>query len=114
MSRQTSIETYNIIKANGLLSERRWEVYSFLFENGPLTQTELTNRFPKGMENSLRPRFAELEKMGVIKVVDVRQCKVTGRSVYEWEVTDKLPVKLTKLNKIECEHCHGNGYKIQE
>ena len=53
-TRQTSIDCYNEIKANGLLSKRRLQAY---------------------------------------------QCRVTGRNVIEWDLTDKLPIDIKNTNK---------------
>ena len=39
--RQTSIDCYNKIKAEGLLSKRRLEVYEILFHHGQLTANEI-------------------------------------------------------------------------
>lgn len=96
MSRETSIAVYQQIEAQGLLSKRRFEVYSYLFNNGPATQMETTKVLCKDgliTQHSYTPRFAELEKMGVIKIVGERTCTVTGRNVLSWDVTDSLPTE---------------------
>jgi len=41
LSRDTSIEAYRTIKANGLLSKRRLQVYEYLFNHGPATAKEI-------------------------------------------------------------------------
>ncbi len=86
---------YRQIEAEGLLSKRRWEVYRHLFKLGPLTQREVTDQVSSkfAAERSYTPRFAELEKMGVIESVGERTCSITGRHVLIWDVTDKLPAK---------------------
>lgn len=102
MIRETSIETYHRIKDEGLLSALRWTVYDCLFRKGPLTQMECCRAIddPNVQDRSLMPRFAELERMGVIKSLGSRTCTVTDNNVLEWDVTKNIPIK-TKKNKIE-------------
>lgn len=116
MTRRTSIETYHAIKDNGLLSELRWRVYDLLFHHGPLTQMELCrkNADPGVQDRSLMPRFAELEKMGVIEVIGERICTITGRMVLVWDVTDRLPVKWDKPKRQKCKSCDGQGYITEQ
>ena len=44
-------------------------------------------------------RISELRDRGVIYEKDVRPCKVTGRNVIEWDLTDRLPVNIKNSNK---------------
>jgi len=117
MIRETSIEAYNQIKSNGLLSLRRWEVYDILFRKGPLTANEAFREI--AMERGKRAqsllsvsnaRFTELRKIGVVKEVCERTCTLSGVKVIEWDVTDRLPVKLDKPEKHKCRTCNGKGY----
>lgn len=94
--RQTSIEVYNQIRESGILSTRKMQVYSTLFEYGPLTQAELCNLLPEVSERSLTPRFAELLSMGAIQDAIERECRITGRNVIAWDVTSKFPTPLPK------------------
>lgn len=115
MIRDTSIEAYNTIKNNGLLSERRFQVYEVLFAHGPATAMELRRFFPKGfVDSQIRARLNELRQLGCARESKERPCSVTGMNVIEWEVTDKLPVKFEKSEKIKCEHCNGKGYTMDE
>ncbi len=103
MIRQTSRDAYNEIKTNGLLSERRWQVYSLLYEHGPLTGSEMALKF-KAKYGILAPnqanmlaRVGELREMGVAREVSEHHiCPITGHRVILWDVTDKLPKKRTK------------------
>lgn len=109
MIRQTSIEVYKQIEAEGLLSKRRFEIYRCVFNNGPLTQMEAA-RFTGLLDHSVTPRFAELERQGVITTVGERKCSITGRRVLIWDVTDRLPSKFEKPKRTKCKHCDGKGY----
>lgn len=99
MTRETSIETYNAIKREGLLSKRRWEAYNLLFQHGPMTANELmdvaerTKQANHIVMETLSKRMSELRKMGAIKEVGERSCKITGRNCIEWDVTKNKPTK---------------------
>ena len=87
--RQTSIDVYTEIKASGLLSKRRWQVYDCLFHEGPLTGNELVERLK--LPGAWK-RLSELEAETVVRDVGERQCSVTGREVTLWDVTSNLPI----------------------
>lgn len=110
MTRQTSIEAYNTIKENGLLSKRRWEVYQTLYEHGPLSQVETSFSLRGKLDWGINPRFSELKKMGLIievgKTIDPR----TGQTVLLWDVTSNLPKKFEKPKRFKCNACAGKGY----
>ena len=93
MARDTSIAVYHQIIAEGLLTKLKLQVYECLYEHGPLTQNEtfVKLNLPKIKQDSIKPRFAELKELGVIKEVGKRPCRLTKREVYEWDVTSKLP-----------------------
>lgn len=116
-ARQTSIEAFHEIKANGLLSERRFQVYECLFESGPLTQNECHQLISSDnmiTKQSIGPRFAELERVGVITEVGKRVCSVTGKNCIIWDVTKKLPLKLDKPKKVKCPTCNGKGHTAEQ
>jgi len=93
MIRDTSIQTYNIIKENGILGQLQWEVYDYLFHNGPTYQQYLTIA-RNDLSRSLSPRFAELERMGAIKEVGRTISQYTKHEVMLWDVTSNIPRKL--------------------
>jgi len=105
--RQTSIDCYNEIKANGLLSKRRLEVYKALLSTAPCTSSEaIRNANTTFGVFGVSSRFTELRDLGVIYEKDVRKCKIRGRNVIEWDLTDTLPnnnklVKITKNDRKE-------------
>lgn len=117
MTRQTSIEAYREIKENGLLSKRRWQVYDYLFHNGPATARQavlaISNEFGNNVSiafGSLATRFCELRRSGVIEEVGTIIDKETKHEVILWDVTKNLPKKIVKPKKIKCTHCKGKGY----
>lgn len=100
MIRQTSIDTYIQIKENGLLSSLRFEIYDCLYMHGPMTQMETCRKLGSfRQDRSIMPRFAEMEKAGVIKTTGTRLCTVTKREVLLWDCTDKLPMKFIQKRR---------------
>lgn len=91
--RQTSINCYNQIKANGLLSKRRFQTLEALIKIAPCTATELQNSmdYNDGGRDCMK-RLSELRDLGVIYEKNERNCSVTGRTVIEWDLTDNLPL----------------------
>jgi hypothetical protein len=95
--RQTSIDCYNQIKKEGLLSKRRFEVYEALLSSAPCTSSEaLRNANTTFGVFGVSSRFTELRDLGVIYEKGEKTCSITGRNVIEWDFTDKLPVKIKK------------------
>ena len=114
MVRDTSIEAYNKIKENGLLSKRRWQVYDVVYNHGPMTSGEafkiLNNGSATKSLTQSRARFTELREMGVFVELGERTCSVTGHAAILWDVTSKLPIKFEKPLRQKCPHCDGKGY----
>lgn len=97
MTRQTSIDAYNKIKNDGLLTRLRWEVYKVLYEHGPLTANELAVRYFSSLQyQSVSSRFSELRDMGVVQELGKKKDDYTKMSVILWDVTDQIPSKLIK------------------
>lgn len=90
--RETSLEAYNRIKDEGLLSERRFEVYEITYLHGPGTAGELSQHTHKQNRNNFATRLTELRKQGVVRECGERDCLVTGYNAIVWEVTDEMPI----------------------
>ena len=92
MTRQTSLEAYERIKREGLLSKMRLAVYGCLYEHGPLTASEVDERLVEpGKRPHASKRLTELEALGVAVRVEVRACRVTGNRAQAWDVNADLP-----------------------
>ena len=99
-TRKTSIEAFNKIKQEGLLSKRRFEVYEALYTSAPCTSSEaIRNAKTTFGVFGVSSRFTELRNLGVIYEKGEKQCTITGRNVIEWDLTDKLPVNFKNKNK---------------
>ena len=95
--RQTSINCYNQIKAQGLLSKLRLRTLNAMLYSAPCTAGELQSYIDK---NGIKVKHAwkllsQLRDLGVVYEKDERKCNVTGRVVIEWDLTDNLPIKPT-------------------
>lgn len=97
-TRQTSIDCYNQIKAHGLLSKRKLEVYKAILKNAPCTTNEALKDVYSG-SHGVGSRTSELRDAGVIYEKNIRPCRVTGKNVIEWDLTDRLPINIKKSNK---------------
>jgi hypothetical protein len=96
--RQTSIDCFNQIKKEGLLSKRRLEVYEAIFKNAPCTTNEALKDVYSG-SHGVGSRTTELRELGVIYEKSQRKCLITKKSVIEWDLTDNLPKELPKSNR---------------
>tara|TARA_R100000544_G_C2222939_1_gene58703 strand:+ start:1042 stop:1464 length:423 start_codon:yes stop_codon:yes gene_type:complete len=103
ITRQTSIDCFNQIKKEGLLSKMRFHVYESIFLKSKQTAGELSEFLNltgiKIRHGSVNGRLTELRDLGVIYEKDVRACKVTGRNVIEWDLTDRLPITVKNTKK---------------
>lgn len=97
MIQETSREAYNTIKANGLLSKRRFEVYEFIAQTGPCSINRLLSEKAWAGKNtgSLTGRISELRDMGVIAPWG-EEVAPTGHRVILWTITKNLPVRRPK------------------
>jgi hypothetical protein len=94
MTRQTSIDAYNKIRASGLLSKARWQVYNVLYWHGPMTAAELDEYLKKELNRErggFWKRLSELRDCGVAEEGGKRICHETGSEAILWDVTKGLP-----------------------
>ena len=91
-TRQTSIDCFNQIKQEGLLSKRRLQVYESIYNSAPCTASEVFK--DKNLKTNQSGRFTELRDLGVIYEKGERVCSITGRNVIEWDLTDTLPINI--------------------
>lgn len=115
--KQTSIDAYEQIKSEGLLTKRKLEVYQILKFHGPMTAHEVVgvarSKYPLANQTGFNARLSELEKLGCVEIADTKTNPVSGKQNYVWRVTNNLPKKLIKPSKIKCPHCDGLGYTEQ-
>jgi hypothetical protein len=97
---QNSLDAFDYIKKNGLLSDKRLKVYH-IFVNHPegLTGSEVSDIYKKNYPSSqhsetIRNRITELRDMGVLDELGNVECRFTGRMVMKYAVNIKMPTKL--------------------
>tara|TARA_R110002126_G_scaffold187208_1_gene335772 strand:+ start:1405 stop:1851 length:447 start_codon:yes stop_codon:yes gene_type:complete len=107
MVRATSIEVYKQITSEGLLSKKRLQVYSILYEDGgPLTGSQIARRFktihPSSEHSeSIRNRITELVQQGVVTETGTGECPMTKRNVMLFQANDSLPKKIPKKDSLK-------------
>jgi hypothetical protein len=89
MIQLTSIASYDKLVRSGKVKGLRLAVVSVIAgAPGPMTSGEVIKEVqttrPKTQMNSLSPRFAELEEMGVLEPAGERTCRVTGKLAIIW------------------------------
>ena len=98
--KRTSREAYHKIKEMGTLSEMRMRAYTYVRFYGPVTSLELDTLGSKQTKRpSLHKRLSELERLGLVKVVGTRKCRVSGNTAEEWDITDHVPDSFTLPRK---------------
>ncbi len=100
MTRHTSAQAYRRIEEEGLLSNRRWQVYDILYKHGPLTANEIiryARRYhPTANQTGFNARLSELKRIGVVVEVGEKPDAISGQKCFLWDVTEGLPLKLPK------------------
>lgn len=97
---QNSLDAFNHIKKNGLLSDKRLKVYQIFVHNPQgLTGSEVSDIYKKNYPSSqhsetIRNRITELRDMGVLDEVGNVACKFTKRTVMKYKVNTNMPTKL--------------------
>ncbi len=103
-SAELSAQAYETIKANGLLSKRRFEVYDILHRKGPLTAHEIVDIarefYPKTNQTSFNARLSELEDAGVVDQVGEKVNPISGMRNTLWAANGNLPRKQTQREKL--------------
>lgn len=100
--RKTSVQTYNFIKREGILSQKRMRVYDIFYEHPDgLTGSQVSyiykSRFPTSQfSETIRNRITELRDMGVLTEAGEVECEFTFRSVIKFVLNDNLPSTLQK------------------
>lgn len=84
--RQTSLEAYDVITFSGKVGERQKLVLDAFRKHGAHTDLEMVTVLQLKDANMLRPRRNELVKMGIIKEVDRRKCRISGRKAIVWGI----------------------------
>lgn len=100
--RSTSFHVYHQIKDEGLLSERRWQIYDALWQlDKPSSANEVHRyiikqpRFQLANMNVIT-RLGELRDSGAVAEIGEFPCSVNSNVVTFFEITGKLPRSFVK------------------
>jgi hypothetical protein len=102
----TARDAYNWCLDNGVLSKRLQEVMAVMANGGTFNQTTAHLEVVKQTGNvglqkySVSPRFAVLERMGLIKETGTGPCPVSGRETVFYEATLCRP-KMTEAEAMK-------------
>lgn len=100
MTKSTSKEAFNHNEESGLNDTLRNMVLLVVQKHGPISQGECAaEHFPYTKRECVGPRFAELEKRGLLTVVDKRPCRTSGKKVEVWAATMANETPLQKKEK---------------
>lgn len=88
--RRTSFECYKELVRNKVLSTMRRDVYQWLYDNGPATRNEIAHAIHM-IPNNCSTRLKEMADRGIVREVGEDKCKITGKNVLLYDVTDAMP-----------------------
>lgn len=114
--RDTSKEAYKAVMESGYVGKKQKEIYSALYDHGPVTGGELHYRMNLSRNPShsnVVTRLGELREIGIVRELPKRTCSVSGHQAYLWDVTSRHPEKPARFDRIKCPHCDGRGYVAQ-
>jgi len=87
--RESSIASFEAIKASGLLSEERLRAYEAVLKYGPVTGSELNAIL---RSKSGHKRLSELQRIGLVSEAGKKVCRQTGRRCLAWIVSESTVI----------------------
>ena len=95
-AQSNSAQAYHKIKDEGLLTERRFQVYESLYAHGPMTRNEVARKVGQ-LPSAVSARLSELVDRQVVSKVDDVACPLSGHTVALYNITENLPVEPKKV-----------------
>jgi len=100
--RDTSIDAYKKVVDSGLLSTKLIQAFTIIYRFGPMTSREANQKFVENfvVENNLnqfRALLTHLQNMDVIQTIEKVVCPISKMTVYNFDITGRLPVKEPKV-----------------
>lgn len=87
---QTSLWAYQEVLGDSLaLTESYKEIVEVLNKKYGFTAYEIARYCGYSDPNKVRPRMTELKKAGIIRTVGQRPDRITRKTSYMWDLTDK-------------------------
>jgi hypothetical protein len=103
MIRGTSVEIYYKLKAAGVLTNLRMQVFRCLVFNPSLTGAEvhqIINASRKCWVSTVRARITELYETGFISAGNTRKCSVTDVKALTWDIMPEVPATYDPPQKV--------------
>ncbi len=123
----TSVDAYREAVYSGIISKRRFQIIEVLYKVGkPLTTSEVFTHLIRDIglrklqQNSITPRFVELERLGIIEKLPSRPCSITSILCHPWELTGRIPGSKKERSELldkgkhsgkSCLKCYQRGYR---
>ncbi len=90
MTKATSLAAWQRMRDLGLLKGQLVDILEHVIQHGPGTAAEILHRtkYERNL-NLSRARFTELQERGLIREIDARACKISGRHALVFEATGR-------------------------
>lgn len=100
--RSTSIDAYKKVVDSGLLSTKLIQAFTIIYRFGPMTSREANKRYVETFRtednlNQFRALLTHLQNMDVIQTIEKVVCPISKMTVYNFDITGRLPVKEVKV-----------------
>ena len=96
-TRETSAEAFKAIAKSGRLNGLRLELYTYIFEYGPISAGRLFEIIGRDRHANLSQRFSELQRRGMIAITGSEIVETTGRKGVTYDITDRvIPLDMPK------------------
>jgi len=101
--RSTSIDAYKKVVDSGLLSKKLIQAFTIIYRFGPITSREANAFYVSAYKaennlNQFRALLTHLQNMDVIQTIEKVQCPISKMTVYNFDITGRLPVKEPKVS----------------
>jgi hypothetical protein len=100
--RSTSIDAYKKVVDSGLLSKKLIQAFTIVYRYGPKTSRELNAFYVSAYKaennlNQFRALLTHLQNVDVIQTTEKVVCPISQMTVYQFDITGRLPVKEPKV-----------------
>lgn len=96
MIRDSSLQAFRDLQASGGITAKQLTVLAFVFKHqderkysGMVTRADVEKELDDDTQ-SLGPRFAELERLGMLVIAGKKESCKTGRDIQGWRVPDRF------------------------
>lgn len=99
--RDSSLEAFRDLQQSGGITAKQLAVLQYVFENQDVVENQMVTRADvelalRDETQSLGPRFAELQRMGLLEVAGRKRSGRTDRSIQGWRIPKTFNEKKVK------------------